>query len=118
MHYYILKDRRPVRVESVSEWSRQLKSVNRRIAWTDVGEAIIATSFICVDHHPKEPPLLFQTGICFNPGPVAVWDHQTLYATWEEAVEGHERAVAWVRSVTAIGRDVTKAMLEKLGGTP
>lgn len=67
---------------------------NRRVADDVVGDYWISTVFLVIDHAWSEgdPPILFETMIF----PKGTFDdlYCVRYATWEEAVAGHQRTVA------------------------
>lgn len=67
----------------------------RRVAYDEIGEANVSTVFLGLDHNYGDgPPLLFETMVFGLPGET---EYQWRYATWDEAVAGHERAVVAVR---------------------
>jgi hypothetical protein len=73
-----------------------------RVAWTDVDGIEISTVWLGLDHnfaraqHPELPPLIFETMVFGG-----VMDQEPYrWATEQEALEGHEIAVAAVRLQT------------------
>ena len=93
--HYILDEKLDVVEVSLQQWGRFFEKIgNRRVAFDKVGVYLVSTVFLGIDHNFLEegPPHLFETMI-FKAG-----SNQDLYceryATWDEAVEGHERAVA------------------------
>lgn len=75
----------------MTTWGLDLEK-NRRVAADDLSEDIrVSTVFLGLDHrHGEGSPLLFETMIFGGPH----HDYQERYSTWDEAVEGHARAVA------------------------
>lgn len=94
--YYILKDRKPVPVESLEEWAKSYDITDRHVARDKIGDVEISTVFMGVNHriHGDGPPLVFETMIF---GGAHDW-HKTRASTWEEAEQQHAVAVAIVRS--------------------
>ena len=92
MNYYILENRKPVQVDNHEQWKQWLQSANREVKRTVLTSGIIvSTEFIGQAECPDEykPPLLFETMIRggINDGLVQQ------YQSWEQAEEGHVRAV-------------------------
>jgi hypothetical protein len=81
----------PCTVEEFSDWTLSAHD-KHRVAETTVGDAWISTVFLGISASAK--PRLFETMIFDHPG----WEgFQWRYATYEEAVKGHELIVAKVR---------------------
>lgn len=79
-------------VEDVIAWGWAFEKQNRRVALTQVtGNIRVSTVFLGLDHNfsPLGPPLLFETMIFGGPHD----QYQDRYSTWEEAEQGHLRAV-------------------------
>jgi hypothetical protein len=85
------KDKNPIPCDSSEAGQLFNEADQRRVAATNVGKMWVSTVFLGLDHSwdPEGPPILFETMI-FN-GPWNEW--QERYATWDEAVAGHEEAV-------------------------
>ena len=66
---------------------------NRKICRDEIGRYSISTVFLMINHarKGKGPPILFET-VVFEGHPNKILFLQS-YASWREAVEGHERAV-------------------------
>lgn len=66
---------------------------NRKICRDEIGPYSISTVFLVINHARKVngPPILFETMV-FEGHPNKILFLQR-YASWREAVEGHERAV-------------------------
>ena len=92
MNYYILKGRKPLKVDDHKQWKQWLETANRKVRRTELSNGvIIATEFIgqaeCIDD--TKPPLLFETMIRGG-----IYDGTVQqFTTWEHAEEGHEKAV-------------------------
>jgi len=88
---YKLEGHTPVPVTSMEEWAKTFDIDNRRVALTEMPNGDrISTVFLAMDHGWRSPvPILFETMIFGG-------EHDQYcerYATWEEAEEGHKRAV-------------------------
>mgnify|MGYP001559975234 CR=1 FL=1 len=94
MMYYRLDGNIVTHVDDVMEWSRWFAKANRIIKRDVIDSVIISTVFLGIDHNfgDSGPPILFKT-IIF--GDDDVEDHH--YATYDEAVAGHERIVELTR---------------------
>ena len=93
-YLYILKDKIPVPVWDALEWDKWLRTADRQVAETYIGEIRISTVFLSLDHaFLGGPPILFETMI-FNGD---LDGYQWRYHTWEEAEQGHEDVVLLVK---------------------
>jgi len=93
---YILVDKVPVQVTKMEDWIENFKSNEKRIVKQDsIGDVFVSTIFLAIDHsfsRGEGPPILFETMIFRG-----IHDqYQERYSTWEEAEEGHERAIKLV----------------------
>ena len=92
---YILDDSgNPVFEPDSLKWAKQLGKVGRHVANDSVGEAVISTVFLGIDHnHSGGRPLLFETMIFGG-----TYDqYQERYSTRDEAIAGHSKALALIR---------------------
>lgn len=65
-----------------------------RVGWDEVGEDVVSTVFLGLDHDwSGTRPILFET-MTFGP----VGQHQWRYATWDAAVAGHDAVVRALRA--------------------
>ena len=83
--------------ESLIAWARMFESDDRQVALTVVAPGVrVSTVFLGLDHNfsRKGPPLVFETMTFDDYGGGDCWR----WSTWDEAVAGHERAVAKVRA--------------------
>jgi len=95
--YYFLEGRKIVRTSDVNEFGRCIENIaGRTVQKTRIGVAEVSTVFVGIDHNfsSSGPPLLFETMIFGGEHD----EYQERYSTWEEAEEGHERAVAKARA--------------------
>jgi len=85
---------------SVEEWSEQLEELNdlhmKHVAHDYINNNRISTIWLGLDHQWQENslPLLFETMV-FKDGCEIYRDR---YSTWQEAEEGHKKAIEWVEN--------------------
>lgn len=80
-------------MDSVEEWGAFFNDTEaRRVGYDKVGEARVSTVFLGIDHNfdDEGPPILFETMVF---GLLGEEEQQWRYASYEDAVEGHRRAV-------------------------
>ena len=108
---YVLVDNIPVPV-GLGTWaawfeveSKKPDGGKRRVAETTlehpgIGPVWISTVFLGLDHSfGRGPRLLFETMVCWRHGSEnKTWDNQWRYPTWDTAVAGHAKAIAWVQA--------------------
>lgn len=94
MNFYILIDRRPVKVGR-TEWFADKKEEGYRVARTKIGDdATVSTVFIGFDDRDCDAtPLTFETMVLGG----ALDGEFAKYATWDEAERGHLVMAAKVR---------------------
>ena len=93
-HYYRLKADHSVEPVDFEEFMLLPSQLGTPVGQTVVGEAHISTVFLGMDHNFLGPtPKIFETMILG--GRYDEW--QWRYATWDEAVAGHEYAVRLVK---------------------
>ena len=92
--YILGKDgKTPVLCESAAEWGRLFDREKRKVAFNEVGDVNVSTVFLGLDHNYEDgPPILFETMIFGGEHD----EYQDRCATWNEALEMHDRAVALV----------------------
>lgn len=92
--YYILDNRKAVKVHRVSEWAKWFEKADRRVAETKIGKARVSTVFLGLDHaFGGRPPMLFETMVFDGP-----LDGETeRCTTWEQAEAQHAAMCARVR---------------------
>lgn len=94
-HKYILKDRKPVICADLRVWASWFEEVgNRRVGNTEVGDLVVNTIFLGLDHSfGSGPPILWETMV-FD----GEWGNQERCAgSWEQAEEMHRRMVEKVK---------------------
>lgn len=90
--WYILDGHTPKKCDSILEWAAQMTDENKIVRKTTLkNDVFISTVFLGLDHSflRTGKPILFETMIFGGPHD----EFQERYSTWEEAEEGHERAV-------------------------
>lgn len=92
---YIL-DENGIAVEepNLMAWGRWMASSDRNIARVTLGDVLVSTVFLGLDHGWGGPPVLFETMIFGGPHS----DYQQRYTTRTEALMGHKRAFDRVRA--------------------
>lgn len=93
---YILKNRVPVVEKDLFKWGKWVETEDMNVDQTEINNINISTIFLGLDHNHerKGEPLLFETMIF---GSKKYSDYQQKYSTWEEAEEGHKKAVNLVK---------------------
>jgi hypothetical protein len=95
---FILDDQNnPVPCPDILEWGKFFQQKKRRrVARTKVGDVLVSTVFLGLDHNWGDgPPVLFETMVFDGDLDQEI----NRYPTWDEAVKGHEEMV---RRVTEI----------------
>jgi hypothetical protein len=85
--YYILKNKIPVKCDSI-EFAKWYATANRRIAETEKDGVRISTVFLGLDHSmvmDLNTPILFETMVFGGEHD----QYQTRYSTYKEAQNGH-----------------------------
>jgi len=91
--HYTLDGHKPVPCDLLT-WGQFLATGGRTVKKDTIGESLVSTVFLGIDHGFGEgPPLLFET-LVFK-GPLA--DEMDRYSTWEQAEQGHAAMVERVR---------------------
>lgn len=97
-HQYILNGKKPVPCDNPIAWSKWFDSADRHVAQTQVGEKLVSTVFLGLDHQfcwkPDAPPILFETMIFVAGGNECGCWRDT---TWDEAEARHWAIVALVQ---------------------
>lgn len=95
MEWYVLKDHKPIKCKDkdIEEWEVFYENIdNRLVAKYEKYGIYVSTVFLGIDHNMflDGPPIFFETMIFGGK-----YDrYQERYSTWEEAEEGHKRALA------------------------
>ena len=101
-HYILDESRQPVKV-CLLRWARWLENVdNRRVAETETEMFWISTVFLGLDHNylGKGPPIIFETMVFTREEHSPLMHRmvrddldQVRYASWDDAMAGHEAMV-------------------------
>lgn len=82
-------------VENVIEWARWFESFDNRIEKTEIGDVLVSTVFLGMNHNWGEgPPLIYETLVFAGD----LDGEMERYATEEEAREGHQKMVERVEN--------------------
>lgn len=101
-YYFKLVGKTPVRCKDVVEWSLWFLTADRIVEQTYVCDYEVSTVFLGIDYSfleevPLEvPPLLFETIIVRKNSREKVYCKR--FETWDEAVEGHEKAIEFLKT--------------------
>jgi hypothetical protein len=85
----------PVRAKSWREWCEWMATEGHHVAFGQVGDMTVSTVFLTGSVHPFLPKGQFETMI-FGGGELDNWQHR--WASWDEAVLGHQAALALARA--------------------
>ena len=94
-YYFILEGHTPKAV-SLREWGKwmEVNRMNKNVADDTINGTRVSTVFLGSDHgFGSGSPVLFETMMFDAEGDTAHDEYQERYCTWEEAEEGHRRAV-------------------------
>lgn len=99
--FYILNEDKTYTPCTLNEWMEQFVKVKQRIVrQTNYNEYFISTVWLGLDHQysPDEnaSPLVFETMI-FHRSNRGVDIYCDRYTTYQEALDGHEKALDWVK---------------------
>lgn len=88
-HYWTLVGMEPMACDNVHEWSEWFATGNRIVAQTTLPNGLfVSTVFLGIDMSlGAGPPILFETLV------FPMCDDEVRYATWTEAVAGHDAIV-------------------------
>src|SRR3990167_790601 len=91
---YILNGQTPEHIKDIVEWGRWFETADLTVAETKVGKVTVSTVFLGLDHSfGGGTPILFETMILGG----KEHGYQERYASLEESMIGHERAVVLAR---------------------
>ena len=93
---YYLNDDKTYRKCSIEEWAFQFETMNRHVGDDIINGKHVSTVWLGTDHNfYGGVPLLLETMVFSDPrGGNDIYMRR--YTTWEQAVEGHKKAVQWV----------------------
>lgn len=94
MEKYVLINKKPVQEPDVMKWGKFMSSSDRIVLQESLGEYLISTVFLGLDHgFLTSEPLLFETMIFQDK---KVLDYQTRCSTYEQAEGQHKEAIKWL----------------------
>lgn len=106
-HHYILDESKNVIPATILEWAEFLENEHSKIVvkQENVNSYFVSTVFLGLDHNFEElcadlenyKPLIFETMI-FYPRRRGFEEYCDRYSTWQEAEEGHKKAVEWAKN--------------------
>lgn len=86
MYYWLGSDGEPVGTDDVLEWSKKFCHRDKQVAREDLGDVLLSTVFLGVDHAFGDgPPVLWETMIFGGPRD----QDQQRYTSREDALAGH-----------------------------
>jgi hypothetical protein len=92
---YILSDKTPVPEHDLMVWARWMEEADRQVASDVFGHVQVSTIFLGLDYQFGDGlPILFETMVFGG----ELDDCQWRYATWEDALAGHAKAVQLVQA--------------------
>lgn len=106
MRTYILDENRNVKPVDLMVWSEWFGSNDRRVRLDEVGGCVVSTVFVGLERD------IFETMVFDHPGEDV---YQDRYNTWDEAVKGHEKAMAWVEETLLTAIPEALSFTEGLG---
>ena len=94
--FYYLNEDHTATPCSIEKWRVQFETIERHVADNIINDMRISTVWLGTPHgfNYSDEPLLFETMIF--PKKSLGEEYCMRYATWDEAVEGHRRAIQWV----------------------
>lgn len=118
VRYYTLIDRKVVACTDLMQWAQWMELARRndvlRIGREDIGDAMVSTVFLGLDHAFMGPgPVVFETMIFMEKGNYRE-EFQWRYMTLEEAEAGHKAACDWLRQHEANATETARALLAML----
>ena len=93
--YYRLGENHEVIEATLKEWMKWSDDKSRRVDVTTIDDVTISTVFLGLEHNfgIEGDPIVFETMIFGGKHD----EYQERYTTWDEAIEGHKRAVEKVK---------------------
>ncbi len=93
--FYYLNDDHTVKACSCDEWANQFETMDRQLKVDKVKDLNVSTIWLGLNHNYfGGEPLLFETMI-FK-GHMESMGYCNRYSTWDEALEGHKKAIQWI----------------------
>ena len=104
MQYILDAELREIPCQDVIKWAMWCETADRHVGGDLLGPYWISTVFLGLDHNyaMSGPPLLYETMIFKIINPPHIMQRYLIerYATWNEAKEGHDKAVEAVKAGT------------------
>jgi len=92
--WYFLNEDKTIRPCTVEEWEKQFRK-DRHVGHEIINNKRVSTVWLGIDHGLYGKPELFETMVFEDPNhPCEIYCKR--YATWDEAAEGHKKAIDWV----------------------
>lgn len=92
-HYYLNEDK-TYRPAELMEWAEQFEHMERHVADDNLNGKRVSTVWLGLDHnYSGGKPLLLETMVFDEEGYEIYCER---YTTWQEAEDGHEKAIQWV----------------------
>ena len=93
--YILSEDGKIKECPDLIEWAKWMAAANRKIAFDEINDVRISTIFLGLDRNYFDgPPTLFETMIFGGEHD----QYQERYSTKEEALIGHQEAIALVKN--------------------
>lgn len=95
---FILDENKNVIPATLLEWSEFLEKTHKEriVKRTEINGLRVSTVFLGIDHSFNGSLDIFETMIFKGKKPL---DYCDRYSTWQEAEQGHERAIQWIKKV-------------------
>lgn len=95
--YKLDEDKNPVEC-TMDEWAKLYNGDELRLVGSDtINNHFVSTVFLGIDYSCMDiKPLLFETMIF---GPLIEGEYQERYATWNDAIKGHKRAIDYAKEL-------------------
>lgn len=91
---YILKGKKAIPECDLLKWAKWFETAKKHVANDFIGKVRVSTVFLGLNHNfGVGEPILFETMIFGGKHD----EYQERYCTWEEAEEGHKKALELVR---------------------
>jgi len=99
-YYFYLNADHTFRPCTLDEWGSQIYEMknnhSKHVADEIINDCWVSTVWMGINHQYFDgPPLLFETMV-FKDGKSGDDIYMDRYSTWDEAEEGHKKAVQWV----------------------
>ena len=95
-YHYFLNEDKTYRPCNLHEWAMQFREIDRHVGDDIVDNCRVSTVWLGLDNNYfEEPPLVFETMV-FDAEKHGSDIYSYRYTTWDEAIEGHKKAIQWV----------------------